>query len=181
MIRAATIRTIRLLHFLERVEWSLSLLNSNIFFSKSEVIDVLVEKAIPQIEWSPQGNLAAGDLLTSAQLCATLTEKFYEEVHGLGHVHCKFVYDPPIGFRLGAGQHELTVTAHCGEDKKQIYCKRNENQKLSPSSLTFLGNNFDVVEKKVIIDVEKAVPILFWNTVQVSGRKEYNLNSIRKD
>ena len=91
------------------------------------------------------------------------------------------MYDPPIGFRLGAGQHELTVTAHCGEDKKQIYCKRNENQKLSPSSLTFLGNNFDVVEKKVIIDVEKAVPILFWNTVQVSGRKEYNLNSIRKD
>lgn len=90
-------------------------------------VRVQVAKAYPVVTWDAPKPIAYGAELTGDQLNAT--------ANVAGH----FTYTPPLGKKLGSGQHAISAT-------------------FVPDD----GNNYQSVQASVQLTVEKAVPAIDW-------------------
>ena len=141
-----------------------------------QVIDVFVEKAVPNVQWiwpelengrtDERSNtnpgeggpyvLNCGEVLSDLHLCATC-----EHTRAAAGSSCQFLYQPPLGTKLGAGQHNLTVTVSCGKMTSLLLSSH-----LIVSCLGLKGHNYEVVQKTVTVTVEKVAPTVLWKGEQ---------------
>ncbi|MDG2224596.1 MAG: choice-of-anchor Q domain-containing protein [Rubripirellula sp.] len=99
------------------------------FRSRSIDVSVNVLKATPAVTWNEPAGITFGTALTATQLNATT------------FVAGSFVYDPPAGTILGAGQDQVLSVLFTPNDTA----------------------NYETVRQTVEIDVAKAVPTINWS------------------
>jgi len=84
------------------------------YFPDHKVVDVLVERAVPAVDWPAPANIVFGMPLTGQQLNARCPE-----LDRRGRP-CEFIYSPPAGTRLRAGLHSLAVRVDAGSNFEPV-------------------------------------------------------------